>query len=254
MRKDYKMPPPFDLRTLEAFDTPTICNALEMIEPERRRYGYTTHDIFGLNLDMAPKVGIAFTATMRSANRPPVQGQALKQERLRYYEYMSESSEHPKICVMQDLDGHDAGKGPFWGEFNTRVHRSLGFDAIITDGSIRDVTNLPEDILILSRGLRPSHGFVHVVNFGQQVNVFGMAVTPGQVVHADIHGAVTFPFDLADDVADKARQFMADEAPIIEACRAGRLTYPELASLYMQRPAFGDSKTTTNLDSSKAQF
>jgi regulator of RNase E activity RraA len=189
-----------------------------------------------LNSEIGPRVGYARTATMRSYGDPPLSGIALKNERIKYYEYMAEHAVGPKICVMQDLDGPDAGRGPFWGEFNTRVHLALGFSAVVTDGSVRDVRQLPDDILILSRGLRPSHGFIHVVDYDSQVNVFGMVVTPGDIVHADEHGAVSFPPQLANEVADRAAEFVAGEAPILEACREGRLSIETLKSLYLARP------------------
>jgi hypothetical protein len=231
----------FDLLKLEEFDTPTICNALELIEPERRRFGYTVENVLSVNGDVAPRVGVAFTATMRSLDFPPIRGDELKRERLRYYEYMSGDPGAPKICLMQDLDGRDAGRGPFWGEFNVSVHRALGFRAIVTDGSVRDLTKLPDDVLILARGLRPSHSFVHVVDFGNQVNVFGMVVSHGDVVHADQHGAVAFPRELAAEVASRAVEFMASEAPVLEACKKGRLTFEELSKLYMARPVIGQT-------------
>jgi regulator of RNase E activity RraA len=232
-----------DLRALEAFDTPTICNALEMIEPARRRFGYTTSNVTCANADLGPRVGLAFTATMRSAEPPRLSGDALKAERLRYYKYVASDPDVPKVIVMQDLDGDQAGRGPFWGEFNTRIHQALGFRAVVTDGSIRDITGMPEDLLVLARGLRPSHAFVHIAGFGSQVNVFGMVVEHGDVVHADVHGAVSFPLAWTTRVAECARAFVAEEAPVMEACKRGRITYDELADLYMQR---GASRSTPN--------
>lgn len=230
----------FDLMRLEAFDTPTICNALELIEPERRRFGYTTENVLCLNAPAGPRVGVARTATMRSAGAPVLAGEDLKRERLKYYEYMYQDVGAPKICAMQDLDGVDAGRGPFWGEFNVRIHRAMNFRAIVTDGSVRDVAKLPDDVLIVARGLRPSHAFVHIVDYNRQVSIFGMTVNPGDVVHADRHGAVAFPRVLAAEVGRRAEEFMASEAPILVACKKGTLTFSELARLYMARPGIGD--------------
>lgn len=223
------------IELLRNFDTPTICNALEIIDNGRRSFGYTRRNMIGMNIDHAPVAGIAFTATMRSAYASSFDGPTLKQERLKYYEHMYRDLGAPKICVMQDLDGDEAGTGPFWGEFNTRVHRAMGFKAIVTDGSIRDATKLPTDVLIMSKGLRPSHAHVHIVSYGQQVNVFGMTVTEGDLVHVDQHGAVTFPTDWVEEVAVRAREFIGSEAPIIEACKNDTLGLDELKRLYMAR-------------------
>jgi regulator of RNase E activity RraA len=141
----------------------------------------------------------------------------------------------PKICVMHDADGPDAVHGPFWGEFNTRIHRAMGFRGVVTDGCVRDVRKLPTDVLLLARGLRPSHVNMHIVSYGEPVAVFGMEVSHGDVVHADEHGAVAFPAKLVDEIAIKAKEFIAREAPIMAACGEGGLTLTELSRLYLAR-------------------
>jgi regulator of RNase E activity RraA len=222
------------LERLTTFDTPTICNALEMIEPGRRSYGYTRRTMHATNVASGPVVGLARVATMRSAIRSERDSATLKRDRLDYYEYIHDG-DAPKICVMQDVDGEEAGTGPFWGEFNTRIHRAMGVRAVVTDGSVRDVDKLPTDVLLLSCGLRPSHAHVHITDFARQVNVFGMSVRHDDLVHADEHGAVAFDSNLAAEVAEKAAEFVASEAPIIAACKADSLSLEELKRLYMAR-------------------
>ena len=185
------------LAALQEIDTPTVCNALELIEPDRRDYGYTDEMLHCLYSRMKPVCGIAKTATCRSFRPSNRDGPTLKQERVKYYTYINEGH-YPKIVVMQDLDGPHRSHGPFWGEFNTRIHKSLGCIGIVTDGSIRDVPNLPKDIQLLSKGIKPSHGNIHIVDYDVQVNVADMVVTSGDIVHADIHGAVTFPVAWAE--------------------------------------------------------
>ena len=223
-----------DLEVLRQFDTPTICNALEMIDSSRAGAGYTRSGVVAVNRFAGPVVGVARTATMRSEEPSGRSPADLVQGRLDYYEYMH-AGDDPKICVLQDLDRPEAVHGPFFGEFNTRIHRAMGFHGILTDGCIRDVRKLPADVLLLSRGLRPSHAHVRVVSYGGPVRVFGMDVTPGAAVHADEHGAVTFPVGLAGEIAMAAAEFTAREAPIIAACNQGRLTFSELRRLYLAR-------------------
>ncbi len=223
------------LKKLEKFDTPTICNALEMIDANRKNFGYTRESFFCLRPNMHPIAGLAKTATMRSLGPSEKNTAQLKQERVQYYKYVYEG-DYPKILILQDLDGLNRGHGPFFGEFNTRVHKFLGCVGVVTDSSIRDYQNLPEDIQILSAGLKPSHGNVHIVNYDSQVNVNGMIVTPGDVVHADIHGAVTFPVELIEQVILNAELFMESEAPVINACKNSKdLTFEKLIEIYMGR-------------------
>lgn len=182
-----------DITALTQFDTPTICNALELIDDSRRNYGYTKRNVTVINPSAGPVVGFALTATMRSEAPSALSSGKLKRGRLEYYEYMYTEMAGPKICVTQDLDDQDSVHGPFWGEFNTRIHRAMGFRGVVTDGCVRDVRKLPEDVLLVARGLRPSHANLHVVSYGDPVKVFGMDVSHGDLVHADEHGAVTFP-------------------------------------------------------------
>jgi regulator of RNase E activity RraA len=224
-----------ELKLLETFDTPTICNALELIDSSRRDYGYTSYNLTTVNAAVGPVAGFALTATMRSEKPSELSAAELKHERLKYYEYMYTDMGGPKVCVMQDIDDDDAKHGPFWGEFNTRIHRAMGFRGVVTNGCVRDVGKLPQDILLLARGLRPSHVNLHIVSFGDPVRVFGMEVSHGDVVHADEHGAVAFPAQLIGDVTMKAEAFIAREAPIIEAFKADGLTLEELSRLYVAR-------------------
>lgn len=223
------------LAALQEIDTPTVCNALELIEPDRRNYGYTDEVLHCLYPRMKPVCGIAKTATCRSYRPSNRDGPTLKQDRVKYYTYINEGH-YPKIVVMQDLDGPHRSHGPFWGEFNTRIHKSLGCIGFVTDGSIRDVPNLPKDIQLLSKGVKPSHGNIHIVDYDIQVNVADMVVVPGDIVHADIHGAVTFPLKWAEEVIVKAKEFVASEEPILEACRNNpSLTLEEIIELYLKR-------------------
>jgi len=224
-----------DITVLEDFDTPTICNALELIDSSRKDSGYTRFNMIAINAAMAPVVGFALTATMRSEKPSELSASELKQARLDYYEYMYTDMGGPKICVMHDADDADAVHGPFFGEFNTRIHRAMGFRGVVTDGCVRDLRKLPTDILLLARGLRPSHANMHIVSYGDPVTVYGMDVSHGDVVHADEHGAIAFSAKLVDEVAIKATEFIAREAPIMAACKEERLTLPELHRLYLAR-------------------
>jgi regulator of RNase E activity RraA len=122
---------------LRAFDTPTICNALELVAPERRTVGFTTTPFVCAFKDLKPIVGFARTATIRASEPsrlPPAEARA---KRLGYYEYVA-SPPQPSLVVIQDLDPAP-GLGAFWGEVNTAIHKGLGLSGCITNGSIRDL-------------------------------------------------------------------------------------------------------------------
>src|SRR5215212_2045518 len=121
------------LEVLGRYDTPTICNALEIVAPERRLIGFTVKPLVCPFPNLPPIVGYARTATIRAATTPSLQGQAARDQRAAYYEYVG-SGPGPTITVIQDLDGANAGSGAFWGEVQSTVHKALGCLGVITDG------------------------------------------------------------------------------------------------------------------------
>ena len=84
---------------------------------------------------------------------------------------MSPARRSPPIMVMHDLDGEHAGYGAFWGEVQSNVHKALGALGVVTDGSIRDIPMIAPGFQMLAGSIVPSHAYVHVVDFGIDVEV-----------------------------------------------------------------------------------
>lgn len=159
--------------------------------------------------------GVARTATIRAAHPSELRGKEARQLSDDYYAYIDEGPK-PSLVLIQDLDG-DRGYGSFWGEVNSAIHKGLGCRGVITDGCVRDLPDIAEGFQMLSASVLPSHAFVHVVDFGRPVTVAGMKVRSGDLVHADQHGAVVIPRDVATQVREAAEQIARRERVIIDA-------------------------------------
>ena len=107
--------------------------------------------------------------------------------------------------MIQDLDDI-VGYGAFWGEVQSNVHQALGCLGTITNGSIRDIPMIPPGFQMLAGSIAPSHAYVHVVDYGINVNIHGMAVRSGDLIHADRHGAVVVPVDKIDAMQGGGRR------------------------------------------------
>jgi regulator of RNase E activity RraA len=206
------------LEALARYDTPTICNALEIVAPERRLVGFTTRPLLCPFPDLPPIVGYARTATIRATIAAALPADEQRDRRLAYYDYVG-SGEGPRISVIQDLDGPDIGFGAFWGEVNSAVHQALGCLGVITDGSIRDIPQWAAGFQALAGSVGPSHAHVHVDGFGAEVRVAGMTVHSGDLIHADRHGAVVIPHAAAAQLPEAAELCGRREAPILEVAR-----------------------------------
>lgn len=206
------------LAELAAFDTPTICNALELLAPERRALGFTHETMIWPQADRSPLVGYARTAMIRAIERPTLDPAALRRGRLDYYRYVAEGDE-PKVVVIQDLDSR-RGFGCFWGEVNTAIHAGLGCAGLVTDGGVRDLDCLAPSFRVLCGKVTPSHAHVRPVAFATEVDIFGMVVRSGDLIHADRHGAVVIPHPVAARVAAAAALCARRERPILDAARS----------------------------------
>lgn len=205
------------LASLAAFDTPTVCNAIERLAPERTGHGFTTQPLVCIRPDLAPIVGYARTGAIRAAHPSGRNDGDERAARVAYYESIAEGP-HPSITVIEDLDPHP-GVGAWWGEVQSNLHRGLGSLGVITNGSVRDLADFADGFQALAGSIGPSHAFVHPVSWGEPVTVHGMRVRPGDLIHADRHGAVVVPIDIADQIPAMARTIAAAEAVLIEASR-----------------------------------
>jgi regulator of RNase E activity RraA len=204
------------IAVLKSLDTPTVCNALEILVPERRGYGFTTKPLVCTRPQLGPVVGIARTATIRAAHPSDPSGDQ-EYARDAYYAYI-DGGPKPSVVVIQDLD-EERGYGSFWGEVNSNIHKGLGCDAVVTNGSVRDLPDIAEGFQMLADRVGPSHAFVHVVDFSRPVTVAGMRVSDGDVIHADQHGAVVIPHAVCSEIRRAADEIIRREHVVITAAK-----------------------------------
>lgn len=203
------------LAALRALDTPTVCNALEVVSPERRGHGYTVEPFFCPRPELGSMVGYARTATMRSMQPTDLTPAQSTEARLAYYDHIA-AGPGPTVTVIEDLDAIP-GYGAWWGEVNTSIHKGLGSLGVITNGSVRDLDDAAEGFHMLAGMAGPSHAWVRIEEFAVTVTVHGMTVQPGDLIHADQHGAVVIPLEVADRVPEAAARIAAQERIIIDA-------------------------------------
>ena len=215
------------LEALGRYDTPTICNAMEIVAPERRLIGYTTKPLVCPFPDLPPIVGYARTVTIRSVLKSTLPAAEQSKRRIAYYEYVG-TGHGPRITVIQDIDGPDAGYGAFWGEVQSNVHKALGCLGVITDGSIRDIPQWAPGFQALAGSIGPSHAHVHLQNFDETVSVAGMIVRPGDLIHADNHGAIVVPFETAEKLPAACDLLARREEVILSIARSKDFTIEKL--------------------------
>jgi 4-hydroxy-4-methyl-2-oxoglutarate aldolase len=212
-----------DLLRLARWNTPTVYNGWEQI---------TRHDIAAaaFNLEetrdfmpqMGPMAGRAVTVVVEPSQASHRANAAAWGEYRRFVAGVP----GPKIVVVQDLD-KPAVIGSFWGEVNANTHRALGCVGTITDGAIRDLDEMTNaGFKALARRLCVGHAHVVPVRWGVEVSVFGRAVRPGQLVHADKHGFLAVPEEDESRLLDAAVFMDANECATVIAAARGAAGLP----------------------------
>jgi regulator of RNase E activity RraA len=229
-----RLPEPADLEALREFDSPTICNALELVAPARRAMGFTRRPLIAAFPNLKPVVAFARTAIIRSREPHPRSRDEATRVRLAYYEHIA-APPQPSIAVIQDIDGPDQGFGAFWGEVQSNVHKGLGCVGVVTDGSVRDLDAMASGFFVLAGSIMPSHAYVHLVDFGGTVSVAGMIVSPNDVIHADRHGAVVIPHEAVKDLPAAVDLLARREKVIIDAAKAPGFSVARLRQAFAEQ-------------------
>lgn len=209
---------PIDLRRLTEYDTPTICNTIELFNIRPRNEGYMDGRIRACFPEMPAIAGYASTATMRCAF-PKREGDvysSLDEQVARFAELPG-----PPIVVYQDLD--DPCVAATFGEIMCSTYQAFGAAGLITSGAARDLDQVRRiGFPAFSNGAICSHGYSHIADIHRAVRVGGITVQPGELLHADANGVTTIPPEIASEVADAAAEYVKAEGIVLEYLKSGR--------------------------------
>jgi len=205
------------LDLLSRVDTPTVCNAIEVAQGKRGFDAFTR----GTMLCSEPGraiVGYAVTAQIAALAPPTEPPEGVRARRMAYYKAMHDGPK-PSVAVVEDLDFPDC-IGAYWGEVNTTIHKGFGMSGALTNGVMRDLGDLPEDFPVVAGSVGPSHGFVHVRTLGEPVTVFGLRIAPGDLIHADRHGALVIPPEVIPALGAAILRLQETERLILDPARS----------------------------------
>ena len=222
--------PAITRETLEAirqFDTCRIANALEAFGLRLRNEGTTQPGLRSLGGNSLSALGFAVTARFRASD-PPMVGTAYP-DRTDWWDYLA-SGPGPRLAVLEDLED-PPGSGAVAGEMHCQVLRALGCVGLVTNGSVRDLPALEAmPFPAFARSTCVSHAYVHIVDFGQPVEILGLKIQSGDLIYADCHGAICIPAAAAKDLPVIAAEQTRRERRVIDLCQSSQFTIDALRS------------------------
>jgi len=211
-----------DLARLQTWDTPTICNALDIASPDRRSIGFTTKPLVPVGIH-GSVCGYVKTAKITAKIQPKSDAKELRNN---YYKYIADGN---KYCVVaiEDQD-NPPGFGAFWGEVNSAIHLGLGVKGLVTNGVVRDLDQWANGFSALAGSIGPSHAHTQIVEYSTDVNIFGMEVKNNDIIHFDKHGAVIIPSEVVKSLPGIIEKQSAKEEVILNAARSPDFTIDKL--------------------------
>jgi 4-hydroxy-4-methyl-2-oxoglutarate aldolase len=216
------------LARLRTFSSPQLANAVETFNVRPRTAGYVSSQIRCLFPELGPMVGYAFTATCRAGTQPPRDAGTRRIEMWRALEEVPP----PRIIVLQDLDD-PPGIGAYWGEVQSNIHRALGCVGTVTNGAVRDLDEVKAlGFHFFAGSVVVSHAYVHPVDFGHPVEVGGLTVRPGDLLHGDQHGVLSIPLEIGARIDEGVTKVEREEREIIAYCKTAGFTRQGLEELY----------------------
>src|SRR5271163_2521017 len=211
---------PADLDQLRRFDTPTICNVVELFDLCPRTGFYMDGRIQACYSKLPPMVGYAATATFRSASLPRGGNvySGLSDPVAAFAELPG-----PAVVVFQDLDNPVASAT--FGEVMCTTYKAFGAIGLITSGAGRDldqveVLNFP----CFTGGTICAHGYCHIPSINVPVHVGGVMVHPGDLLHGDRNGVTRIPTVIAAAVSQACAEYMAAEVVVLDYLKSSSVT------------------------------
>jgi regulator of RNase E activity RraA len=216
---------PSELHALRLLDSCAVANAIETFQERLRNEGFADGGVQCLFPQLDPMVGYAATLKIRGS-APPTTG-GFYSDRTDWWDYIL-SLPFPRVLVVQDIATR-VGLGSFLGEVHMNIIKALGCVGAITNGSVRDLPRARSlGIQLFSGGTAVSHAYVHIVEFGTPVEIAGLKIKSGDLLHGDLHGFQTIPVNHAAEIPAIAARIKRKEEPIIELCQTAEFSLEKL--------------------------
>ena len=201
------------LDALRRIDSPTVANAVEHFKVRDPIAGYADMRLQCQFPENEPMVGYAITCTETSTtagdNRPQNLGPLLD---------AIQAAPKPAVLVIKNI-GPDPARSCFIGDMFCSVLQKLGVVGVVTDGGYRDRTGIRKrvpEFQLFSTGLVVSHGHGVFVDIDPTVAICGLTIQSGDILHGDESGLLTVPHEVAESVAERAKEVHAEEREYFE--------------------------------------
>ena len=220
------------LALLRKVDTPTVCNAIEVVHGQRGFDRFTKGTMQHSKPGDPPIVGFARTAKIAGSEPTTESDDVIRARRIEYFRSMA-AGPFPSVAVVEDTDHPNCIAG-WWGEVHVAVHKGFGMSGVVTNGVMRDLDVIDDGFPILAGSIGVSHFHVRVEEIGTTVNIYGLRVEQGELVHADRHGALVIPTDVISELKTGIETVIRNESIILGPARKAGFNIDKLEQAWAE--------------------
>ena len=221
------------LQALRMLDACTLANTIETFDERLRNEGFVNHTVQSLFPELSPMLGYAATVKIRGSAPPTTKG--TYPDRTDWWDYIV-SLPGPRVVVVEDT-ATQPGLCSLVGEVHMSILQALHCVGVVTNGAVRDIPAARSaGFHYFAGSVSVSHGYVHIVDFGQSVKIGGLTIRSGDLLHGDLHGVQSVPLAIAHLIPDAAARIVTREQTLIALCRSPDFTLEKLRAFLAQAP------------------
>jgi regulator of RNase E activity RraA len=209
---------------LKTVDTATLANAIELLTLRPRAEGFASLDLKCLFPEFGPMCGYAVTAQAETVTLGAPKSEDAFVE---LFEAV-EASPKPAVVVLQEIGG-DRDRATHAGEVMATIFTRLGAIGLVSDCGVRDLTAVRKiGFHYFARGAVASHASYRIVRTGVPVEITGVTIQPGDMLHADENGLITVPESGRDRLQESVETILAKERKLLDFVRGSGFTASQL--------------------------
>ncbi len=220
------------LDALRRLDACTLANAIETFQERLRNEGFMDNTVRCLFPRLQPMLGYSVTIKIRGSAPPTTDG--AYPDRTDWWDYVL-SLPAPRVVVVQDVSSRP-GLGSLVGAVHMNILRALHCTGVVTNGAVRDIPSAEAaGFHFFAGSVSVSHAYIHIVEIGQPVEIGGLRIQSGDLLHGDVHGVQSIPLDLAARIPERAAQIIAHEQALIALCRSPEFSLDKLRAAVVNK-------------------
>ncbi len=214
-----------ELEALRQLDACTVANAIETFHERLRNEGFANGTVRCLFPQLGTMLGYAATVKIRGSSPPTADGPF--PDRTDWFDYI-QSLPSPRVVVVQDAAAR-VGLGSLLGAVHMNILHALGCVGAVTNGSVRDLPAAQDlGFKLFTGSVAVSHAYIHIIEFGGPVEIAGLKIHSGDLLHGDQHGFQNIPLDIARRVPEAAARILEQEQTLIALCRSREFSLEKL--------------------------